>query len=123
MYSSLSGQYWWAPISSGKPFQWFSGCAHHGLDLFAHILTPPTLQLDFGSSVQCSDAGLCLCFHQLLDEGSMEGDISDIHQSDYRASSVQVPSPLLLRVLTGLILVDSWMKGEDEERRVVGRRT
>ena len=23
----------------------FSGCPHHGLDLFAHILTPPTLQL------------------------------------------------------------------------------
>ena len=49
----------------------FSGCPHHGLDLLAHILTLPTLQLDFGSSAQCSDAGLCLCFHQLLDEGSM----------------------------------------------------
>ena len=31
----------------------FSGCPHHGPDLFAHILTPPTLQLDLGNSVQC----------------------------------------------------------------------
>ena len=49
----------------------FSGCSHHGLDLFAHILTLPTLHLDIGSSDQCFDAGLCLCFHQLLNEGSM----------------------------------------------------
>ena len=49
----------------------FSGCIHHGLDPFANILTPPTIQLDFGSSGQCSDVGLCLCLHQLLDEGSM----------------------------------------------------
>ncbi|KAK7824381.1 hypothetical protein U0070_025177 [Myodes glareolus] len=33
----------------------FSGCTHRGLDLFTHILTPPTLQLDFGSSVKCSN--------------------------------------------------------------------
>ena len=40
-------------------------------DLFAHILTPSTLQLDLGRSVQCSDVGLSLCFHLLLEEGSM----------------------------------------------------
>ena len=49
----------------------FSGCHHHGLELLAHIFTPPTLQLDFGSSVQFSAEGLCLCFHQLLDEDFM----------------------------------------------------
>ena len=49
----------------------FSGYPHHGFDFFAHILTHPTLQLDFGNSVQCSDVGLYLYFHQLLDEGSM----------------------------------------------------
>ena len=49
----------------------FIGCTRHDLDLFAHILIPPTLQLEFGSSVQCSDVGFCLCFHQLLDENSM----------------------------------------------------
>ena len=49
---------------------YFSGCIYHGLDPFAD-LTPPTFQLDCGCSVQCSDAGLCLCFHQLLDEDSM----------------------------------------------------
>ena len=38
----------------------FSGCTYYGLDLFAHILTLPTLQLDFESSVQCSDLVLCL---------------------------------------------------------------
>ena len=48
-----------------------SGFTHHSLDLFAHILTPPTLQQDFGSSAQCSAVALCLCFHQLLDEGSV----------------------------------------------------
>ena len=49
----------------------FSGCTHHCLDLFVHILTPPTLQFNFGSPVQCSNTGLCLCLNQLLDEGSM----------------------------------------------------
>ena len=34
---------------------YFSGFLHHDFDLFAHIVIPPTLQLDFGSSVQCSD--------------------------------------------------------------------
>ena len=47
------------------------GCTLYGLDLFAHILTHPTLQLDFESSVQCSTVGHYLCFHQLLGEGSM----------------------------------------------------
>ena len=27
----------------------FNRCPHQELDFFAHILTPPTLQLDFGS--------------------------------------------------------------------------
>ena len=44
----------------------FSGCPLHDLDLFVH-----TLQLYFGSSVQCSNVGPFLYFHQLLDEGSM----------------------------------------------------
>ena len=50
----------------------FSGYPHHALDLFAHILTPPpTLQLEFGSSEQCCTVVLCLCFRQLMNEGSM----------------------------------------------------
>ena len=49
----------------------FSQCTHHGLDLFAHGLIPPTLQLDFGRLGQCSDVGICFSFHQFLDEGSM----------------------------------------------------
>ena len=43
----------------------------HGFDLFTHVLISSTLQLDFRSSVQCSSAGLDICFQQLLDEGSM----------------------------------------------------
>ena len=68
----------------------FSGCPHHGLELFAHILTPPTLQLDFGSS---ASASLCIsdCFHQFLNEGSTVTFKIFIH---------------LIRVLTGVILVD-----------------
>ena len=49
----------------------FRGFPHHGLNLSAHILTLPILQLDFVSSAQCSDVALCLFFYQLLDEGSM----------------------------------------------------
>ena len=49
----------------------FSRYAHHGLDLFAPILTLLTLQLDFGRSAQCSTVDLCLCLLQLLDKGSM----------------------------------------------------
>ena len=42
------------PLAQVECFSW---CPHHGLDLFAHILTPPTLRLDFGSSAQCSAVG------------------------------------------------------------------
>ena len=68
---------WFLPCSAGvgelplAQVNCFNGCTHHGLNLFAHILTLHSLHLDFGSSVQCSNAGLCLCFHQLLDEASM----------------------------------------------------
>ena len=69
--------FWFLPCQAGvgefplAQVDCFSGCPHHGLDLFAHIVIPSTLQLDFGSSAQCSAVGPCLCFHQLLDEGSM----------------------------------------------------
>lgn len=49
----------------------FSGYTHHGPDFFAHILTPPTLLGDFGSSAQCFTVDLCLSFHQLLNEVSI----------------------------------------------------
>lgn len=44
---------------------------HHGLNLFAYIIAPPSLRLDFGSSAQCPAVNLWICFHQLPDEGSM----------------------------------------------------
>ena len=44
---------------------------HHGLDLFAYGISPPSLQLDFRSLAQCFVVDLCICFHQLLDIGSM----------------------------------------------------
>ena len=77
----------------------FSGYPHHGFDLFVHILIPPTLQLDFWSSTEC----LCLCFHQLLDEGS---------EVIFKIFISLITGPcqfaLLLRVLHGVILVDYW---------------
>ena len=44
---------------------------HHGLNPFDHIIAPSSLQLDSRSSVQCLAVDLCICIHQLLDEGSM----------------------------------------------------
>lgn len=49
----------------------FCGFPRHGFDPFVHIITPPSLQLDSGSLVQWLVVNLCICFHQLLDEGSM----------------------------------------------------
>ncbi|KAL6088148.1 hypothetical protein STEG23_008200, partial [Scotinomys teguina] len=37
----------------------------------ASIIPLPSLQLDFYSLAWCLDVGPCICFHQLLDEGSM----------------------------------------------------
>ena len=62
------------PVQPELPFaqvSCFSECSHHGLDLFIHIIIPPTFQLDFGRLAQYSAACLCLCFHQLLGKGSM----------------------------------------------------
>ena len=79
------------------------GIPNYDLDLFAHILTPSTLQLDFVISVQCYDADLCLCFHQLLDEVSMV--IFKIFIS-LTIGQGQFRHPLLYCL--GVILVDSW---------------
>ena len=49
----------------------FCGYHHHGLDLFAHIIAPPSLGLVSGSSAQCCSVDLCICFHHLLIEDSM----------------------------------------------------
>ena len=43
---------------------------HHGLDPFAHIITRPFFGLVSGSSAQRLAVDLCICFHQLLGEGS-----------------------------------------------------
>ena len=45
----------------------FSGYPHHGLDSFAHIVTLPSLRLDFGSLAQCFAVDFSICFHQFLD--------------------------------------------------------
>ena len=52
-------------------FSCFCGCHHHGLDPFAYIIAPPSLGLVSGSSAQCFTVDICICFHQLLDVGSM----------------------------------------------------
>ena len=49
----------------------FCGYPHYGVDVFAHIITPSSLQLDSGNSAQCLAVDVCICFHQLLDEGFM----------------------------------------------------
>ena len=89
----------------------FIGCTHHGLDLFAHILTPHTLPVDFGSSVQCSDAGLCLCFHQFLDEDSMV-----IFKIFINLTTGQVKiGPSLLYCLGSLLGSSLWILGNSLE--------
>ena len=50
----------------------------------AHTIIPLFLQENFQSSVQSLAVDLCLCFHQLLDEGSL----------------------MTVRVVTNLITVD-----------------
>ena len=66
----------------------------------AHILILFTLQLDLETSVQCSNVRLCLCFHQLLDKGSMV--IFKIIISLTTGHQDRAPSPLLLRFLAGV---------------------
>ena len=47
------------------------GRTPRGPDFLAHVLLPSAPHLDLGSSVQCSNVGLCLYLHPWLDEGSM----------------------------------------------------
>ena len=50
--------------------------------------------------------GFLLLFSSVV-ERRFYGDIKDNHQSDYRARTVWTASPLFLRDLAGVILVDS----------------
>ena len=70
----------------------------------AHIILPSSFRLDSRSL----DVDLCICFHQLLDEGSIMTVRVVIILPHYRGRPVQTPSSLLLRVLVGVILVGSW---------------
>ena len=98
---SLSNQSGGVPLAQVRCF---SGCPHHGLDFFAYILTSPTRQLNFGSSAQCLAVYLCLCFQQLLDEGSMVTFKIFINLATGQG---QFGHPFLY-CLAGVILVDSW---------------
>ena len=82
-------------------------CTYLGLVLFALILVSLTLQLDFGSSAQCSSVGLCLCFHQFLNESSLVRFKIFI---DLTTGQGQLRHPLLycLRVQAGSFL---WIPG------------
>ena len=51
--------------------------------------------------------GHCICFHKLLDVGSMM-TIRVVTNRIIGEDPFQAPSPLQLRVLTGVIFVDSW---------------
>ena len=41
------------------------------MTLLAHIIPLPSLQMDSQSVARCLTVDLCICFYQLLDEGSM----------------------------------------------------
>ena len=49
----------------------FVGFLVISLTLWAPIILPPFLQQDSVRLPQCLAVGLCNCFHQLLDEGSL----------------------------------------------------
>lgn len=49
-----------------------------------------------------------LCLFPSVAEWWFYGDIYDIHPSEYRARQIWAPSPLLLKVLAEVVLVDSW---------------
>ena len=58
-----------AHLCSGQLSLWVSvawSCPHF-------LITHPSLHLD-SSYIQCSAVGVCFCFHQLEDEGSMMAD-------------------------------------------------
>ena len=74
-------------------------CTPHSPDFLAHVLPPSALHLDLGSSVQCSNVGLCLYLHLSPDKGSMV---------IFGTRPVQAPSPPLPRVLAGVMPVDTW---------------
>ena len=76
-----------------------------GPDFLVHLFPSSALQLDLGGSVRCSDEGLCLYLHPLLDEDSMvifEIIISVI------LGQVQALSTLLPKVPDGYIPMDTW---------------
>ena len=69
------------------------------------------LTLNFTSLAQCYAVGLCLCFHQLQDEGSIVTFKTFISLTTGQVQ-FRYPSLLLLRVLAGVIFVDSWENWE-----------
>lgn len=67
----------------------------------------PLFRLDLRSSAQWLVVDLRICFLQLLGEGSMM-TIMVVLNLITREGPVQAPFALLLRVLSGVILVHSW---------------
>lgn len=82
----------------------FCGYPHYGHDIFAHIIALTSLGLVFRSSVYCLAVDLCICFYQLLDEGSMM-TIKVVTNLINRGRPVQLLSPLFFMALAGVILV------------------
>ena len=71
------------------------GRTPRGPDFLAHVLPSSAPHLDLGSSVQCSNVGLCLY-----------SDMQDIHQCGYGSKPVQAPSPLLPKEQSGDLFLD-----------------
>ena len=69
----------------------------------------PSSQLDFRSQAQCLTVDLCICFHLLLDEGSLI-TIRVVNNliTWPQGRPVQEPVPLLIILWVGVVLVDSW---------------
>ena len=83
----------------------FCGYHHYDLDPSAHIISPISPGLAPINLAQCSIVDLCICFNQLLDEGSMM-TIEVVINLITGEGQLDIVSALL-RVLTGVILVDS----------------
>ena len=61
-------------MSSGQLFLWVSPSSYHDIMIMisrAHIIPPPSLQLDSQSSAWCLAVDTFICLRHLLDEDSM----------------------------------------------------
>ena len=74
---------------------------------FAHIILLPSLHMVSHSSAQSLTLDRCIILHQLLDDDSVM-TIRVVTNLITGEDQYMGPSPLLLGVLAGVILGDSW---------------